>query len=557
METKNKQNQLKLALCLVSSQYKKNKFPIIMIVFLMVLITICRMILPFLTANLLDEGLLIGNKYAITSKSIQIFAVNAIMIVGYVLIEHFRLIGYNNTTFQLRKEALSKLFSVKINFFFEQSATEIYSQIEQDVTAISTCFSTEIVIAFMQVFVSIGLIPTLWEISWKLTLLTLMITPLKIVKTLILAKYSIHNSKDLISAQKEYSSWLSDVINGIRLIRQFGMEQHFYRTYSEKQKKIMRSTYKYEMFQSINTQADEIGSYALNMILYILAGYYIAGNEMSVGLFLSFQMYSVQLLGLVSQFTNIAMQASAILPSFERYNKFMQEPEETANNVKSLEHPHTLMRNYDLAFDNICFAYDGQSPLFSNFSILLPEGIKVAVIGKNGSGKSTLMDLLLRYYSPQSGQILIGDVPINQIEISQYRRLFSMAQQVPFFFCDSIKNNLCLYKTDISYEQLNQIADAVGLAELIEQKGWNYCIGENGCELSGGQKQLINLGRMLILDTPIVILDETEAHVDNKYAGILQNLLKNEFKNKTVIIITHQNQLLSLVDTVIELHSEC
>lgn len=528
-----------------------------MIVFLMVLITICRMILPFLTANLLDEGLLIGNKYTITSKSIQIFAVNAVMIVGYVLIEHFRLIGYNNTTFQLRKEVLSKLFSVKINFFFEQSATEIYSQIEQDITAISTCFSTEIVIAFMQVFVSIGLIPTLWGISWKLTLLTLMITPLKIVKTLILAKYSIHNSKDLISAKKEYSSWLSDVINGIRLIRQFGMEQHFYQTYSVKQKRIMRATYKYEMFQSINMQADEIGSYALDMILYILAGYYIAGNEMSAGLFLSFQMYSVQLLGLVSQFTNIAMQASAILPSFERHNKFMQEPEETSNSVKPREHPHTFMQNYDLSFDNICFAYDGQSSLFSNFSILLPEGTKVAIVGKNGSGKSTLMDLLLRYYSPQSGQILIGDVPINQIEISQYRRLFSMAPQVPFFFCDSVKNNLCLYKTDISYEQLNQIADAVGLTELIKQKGWNYCIGENGCELSGGQKQLINLGRMLILDTPIVILDETEAHVDNKYAGILQNLLKNEFKNKTVIIITHQNQLLSLVDTVIELHSEC
>ncbi|WP_155738330.1 ATP-binding cassette domain-containing protein, partial [Clostridium saccharobutylicum] len=179
-------------------------------------------------------------------------------------------------------------------------------------------------------------------------------------------------------------------------------------------------------------------------------------------------------------------------------------------------------------------------------------GDKVAIIGLNGAGKSTIVNLLMRFYKPTGGKIFINEEDVNDINISDYRKNISIVSQDSYLFNDTIKNNICFYKI-IEHEKFKQILKDCNLYEFYESLPRDYKIGENGCFLSGGQRQKIFIARALATNNNLIILDEATANVDIDTEMQINELISTKLTNKTMIVISHKPSILRYMDKIIVL----
>lgn len=220
--------------------------------------------------------------------------------------------------------------------------------------------------------------------------------------------------------------------------------------------------------------------------------------------------------------------------------------------------PQTLTGAFHLEFENISFAYDaGQKLVFQNLSFELKAGEMLAVTGATGAGKSSLISLLMRFWEPQSGQIRLCGHDINTIAVEDLRRQFSVMEQNPYIFANTIKENLCLGHPDISQEDIDQACQIAGLYNFIQSlpQGYDTYIGEHGKTLSGGQIKRLALARALLKKAPCLILDEPGEGLDYiMEQGILTRIVEN-LKGRSLILITHRVAGLSSMDHVLHLEN--
>ena len=197
------------------------------------------------------------------------------------------------------------------------------------------------------------------------------------------------------------------------------------------------------------------------------------------------------------------------------------------------------------------FSYNEDREVLKNVSFSIPKGAKVALIGANGSGKSTIINMLLRFLEPKSGRIEIDNVDIKSMDLNNYRELFSVVSQNPYLFNKTIKENIDLGNSN-NKEQLNFVYQKSGVGGYLENmpEGEDSIIGDNGARLSGGEKQKLAVARALMKDTPYVILDEATSGFDVSSDAYLHDVIINEMKDKTVLLITHRYENLENIDII-------
>ncbi len=375
----------------------------------------------------------------------------------------------------------------------------------------------------------------------KLTLVTFACIPFYLAMTYVFSKLGYKYSKIKIEAENDYSICVDDTVSGMQTIRLFGLKKYFFEQFLKKQHTINASTYKLGMFQNINIQSEGAFTNIIGFVIYVIGGWLIAGKELSLGEFVSFETYSISVLSFVRQVLSLISGYFSLKPSIDRLSSFFNEPNESQDGI-----PLSGER-INIKFDIKSFGYTKSSELLKKVYLTIPQGKHIAFIGENGCGKTTLINLLLRFYPVNEGKIFINEQDVCSYNLDSYRSVFVVLPQEPYLFCDTIKNNICLYK-DVPEDKLYEAVKLSGLNKLIEEKSLNYCIGRNGCELSGGQRQRISIARSIVLDAPVVIFDEPEVNMDADFKNILASLLNGCFKDKTVIMITHNTTVIDLFD---------
>lgn len=531
------------SLLFLKNTYHAHKRKISIIVLFLIILSALNAFLPYLSAVIIDDGFIKGDSIIIVKYAVYILSLSIIIGLLYIIIEYIRIKGYNEVQTSLKEKALRKLFHIDYSYFNEKSATEVYQQFDEDISAISGCFSSEILLSLVQIFICIALIPVLIHISWKLTLVLLLAIPFDLIKSFLFSKAGYKVSKKRVESKSRYSSWLSDVISGIGAIRCFGLTAHFHSLFWIRQNDIAATQIKQGMFQEAMTRIELFFVDVLTFIIYVIGGYLSVRNEISLGNFIAFQTYSLSILTFIGQFLNVLYGYSTLKPSIERFIEFLGEKDEY-NGIQDIE-----MTFSGIKLNEVSFTYSESEKLISNVSLTINPGDHVALWGKNGCGKTTLINLLLRIYHPTNGYIYINNMNIDKIAIEKYRGLFAVASQSPFIFCDSIKNNICLY-SDVSETKLLWALECVGLLDLIHEKSLDYNVGQNGCELSGGQRQRISIARTLVSNSPIVILDEPEANLDSEFCSLFKKIVNQCYSDRTVIMITHQWEFAELMDCI-------
>jgi ATP-binding cassette subfamily B protein len=350
---------------------------------------------------------------------------------------------------------------------------------------------------------------------------------------------------------RDFSSWYGDTISGMKEIKLWGIDRIKTGEFIKKQRKIVKINIKMAFLDKFNEYSESLVYQGINSALYILGAYIAFRNGLTIGGLFAFLTYSAYVIGPISAILNIGYNFSNVIPSAKRFFEFLDmETEAEVNNSDIIRLSNTEVQG-SIKFEDVSFSYKDGEKILNKVNLNINSGEKIAVIGANGSGKSTLINLMLRFYKPQEGKISIDGIDINNIKLRDYRSLISVVSQDLYLFNTTIEENISIGSSaDASI--INDAAVKSGACDFIKDMPLAYKseVGRNGSRLSGGQRQKIAMARAFARKSKILILDEATANYDVESEAYVNKLLTNDFKDITVLVISHKPDILTKVDKI-------
>lgn len=508
--------------------------------------TVLNLCVPLLSRRIMDDGFIGGNKELLIKLVLCSLMVYLVISVIDIIKEKNRINISAKIQYSLSEQAFSHLMKMKASYFNNKNYAEILNNINVDIGNMTSIADEGVFFVVTQAFSMTGGVIGLFILNWRMTILVLLFIPIKYVVMKKFAKQRKKVMDDFINDSQKYARWFGDTIGGVREVKLFGILNYKHAEFSQKQSKVVERQKKLNILSQWNNIIDTTLVQILVTVIYIIGANLVFKFQLSVGSVFAFITYSAYVTGPISAILNIGYLLSGIIPSTKRYYEFMNLQEETDKG--KLIKPEFG----NLKLEEVFFSYETDKPILTDVNIEIPKGSKTVLIGKNGSGKSTIINLLTRMYEPTAGQIKLKGVNIFEITLESYRNMISVVSQQIYLFNDTIRNNICIYKK-VSDEVIETACKDSGLEDFLKEVSLNYVVGQNGAMLSGGQKQKIALARALVHDKPIIIFDEVTSNTDVYSEHQINGLLHTRLKEKTVIIITHKQEILQDVDQIVML----
>ncbi len=529
------------------------------------LITIISRVFSLVTPRLVGDSMTtIENYLSLNSispdelKDVLFF--NIVLIIGASLISGFFTFLMRQTIinvsrfieFDVKNEIFSHYQTLDQIFYKKNRTGDLMNRISEDVSKVRMYYGPVLMYGTNAVVLFIIIIFYMYSVAPKLTIYSLI--PLPILSVFIYRISNLINKKSTLVQESlsDLSTYSQESFSGISVLKSFNIQNIIFNRFDK---------YAFNSFKNSLSLA-KIQAWFFPIILFLiglsnLIVIYIGGKEfidgnIEIGVIAEFIIYVNMLtwpVTLVGWVTSIVKQAEA---SQKRINEFLDSKTSLRNGTSRLGD----IKNKDITFKNVSFKYDQTGiEIFKSFNLKIRSGQTLGVVGKVGSGKTSLVDLISRIYDPKKGDIFIGDKNIKSVEISKLRSLISYVPQNNFLFSESIKKNI---EFGNPYSSIDDITNAAKLAEVdleIEkfENGYNTILGERGVTLSGGQAQRISIARSFIKDSEIYLFDDCFSSLDSDTEDRILKNLKNNFKNKTLIIISHRISCVKDADNIIVL----
>jgi len=494
--------------------------------------------LPLVKADLLNNILLIVG--AALLSGFFTFLMRQTIIVTSRLIE-----------FDLKNEIYQQYQRLSLNFYKKNKTGDLMNRISEDVSKVRMYFGPAIMYTMNMLVLFVVAIIKMYNIDTTLTNYTLLPLPILSVSIYFLSR--IINKRSTIVQQylSKLTTNAQETFSGISILKSYGIEdkamlefQHIANTAKEKNIHLFKAQALFFPAMILLIGLSNI------LVIYIGGLRYIEGS-ISLGVIAEFIMYVNMLtwpVAVVGWVTSMVQQAEA---SQKRINEFLQHEPEIKNNCLT-----SSKIEGNIEFRNVSFTYDDTHiTALKNVSFKIEKGKTLAILGNTGSGKSTIINLIARLYDVKSGEILIDDRNIKQLNLDNLRQSIGFVPQEAFLFSDTIKNNIKFGNETATDSEIEQAAkDAYIHHNIIEfNEGYNTYVGERGVTLSGGQKQRISIARAIIKNPKILIFDDCLSAVDTETEEIILNNLYKISKNKTTIIVSHRISSIKNADSIIVL----
>ena len=528
-------------------------------------ITIISRVFSLVTPRLVGDSMTtIENYLSLNSispdelKDVLFF--NIVLIIGASLISGFFTFLMRQTIinvsrfieFDIKNEIFSHYQTLDQIFYKKNRTGDLMNRISEDVSKVRMYYGPVLMYGTNALVLFIIIIFYMYSVAPKLTIYSLI--PLPILSVFIYRISNLINKKSTLVQESlsDLSTYSQESFSGISVLKSFNIQNIIFNRFDK---------YAFNSFKNSLSLA-KIQAWFFPIILFLiglsnLIVIYIGGKEfidgnIEIGVIAEFIIYVNMLtwpVTLVGWVTSIVKQAEA---SQKRINEFLDSKTSLRNGTSRIGD----IKNKDITFKNVSFKYDQTGiEIFKSFNLKIRSGQTLGVVGKVGSGKTSLVDLISRIYDPKKGDIFIGDKNIKSLEISKLRSLISYVPQNNFLFSESIKKNI---EFGNPYSSIDDITNAAKLAEVdleIEkfENGYNTILGERGVTLSGGQAQRISIARSFIKDSEIYLFDDCFSSLDSDTEDRILKNLKNNFKNKTLIIISHRISCVKDADNIIVL----
>lgn len=543
--------QLKLVLPLL----RPYKNAILTALLFLILGAAANLSIPVAFKLMIDLGFSAENSSRLSQYFILVFAVSIAMIV-FTSLRYYWVswIGQRVVT-DLRKKVYAKVIGQSAEFFETTKTGEILSRINTDTTLVETVVGSTFSIALRSFVTFIGAIIMMVISSPKLAMYIGFLIPVVVIPLVVTGRKIQRLSRIEQDRIADSSALATETINAIHTVQSYGQE----------------TRERARFFEAVNRAFDAaINSIHMTTILMVMIGGVVFGGivlvlwlgakdvisgAMTAGTLSQFVMYAVMAATSTGALTNVWSELKKAAGALERIVELMH----TENPIQSPPEPkrfaHTVLGN--LVFNQVTFAYPSQpdKPVLKDISFEIVPGQTVAVVGPSGAGKSTLFQLLMRFYEPQQGEILIDGVNINQYDLLELRQQFALVAQDATLFSTSAAENIAYGRPHADSVVIEAAARAAHAHEFIENLAERYdtYLGERGVRLSGGQAQRLSIARAIMTDAPVLLLDEATSALDAESEQMVQRALNKLMQNRTTLVIAHRLATIKKADNILVL----
>jgi subfamily B ATP-binding cassette protein MsbA len=454
----------------------------------------------------------------------------------------------------LRRSMYHKFNSLSLKYFTEKRSGDVISRFINDVNLIqNTVYVTFTDLIRSPLLIIVFLTMALY-ISWKLTLISIVIIPVALFFIVYIGKKLRKYSYRVQIKLGEFTSVIGETIYGSKIIRAFSMEEFENKKFEKKLRSYFRSLMKNTIYSNLTSPLTEFLSIAIGVLIIWYGGREIfLGGGMAPEEFLGFLIIIFQLMTPIKDISSVNNRIQESSAAADRIFEILDTEPEIFDKENALE----LKEFKDsIEFKNVSFRYDEEKTILNNVSLKIKKMERVAVVGLSGEGKSTLVDLIPRFYDVNSGEILIDGINIKDIRLKSLRNVFSIVTQEIILFNDTIKSNISYGYDNIPMDKIIEAAKNANAHDFIieTENGYDTVIGERGLKLSGGQKQRIAIARALLKNAPIMIFDEATSSLDTESEALIQEAIERLIKNNTSIVIAHRLSTIKDADRIIVLH---
>lgn len=454
----------------------------------------------------------------------------------------------NKVVTDLRIDMFAKLLKLPKSYFDKHSTGQTLSKLTFDVGQIAASASTIWLDFVKSSIMSIILVGYLFYKNWQLSLTLIILLPLIFLAVKVSSGRIRKSSKKVQESMAKMTHLLDENISGNSLVKIYQAQNQEANKFNNLVKIIRQQCYKVDITSSLN------GSFVKVLIGLALAVVVYSSSillDMSAGEFLSFFTAMAMLIKPAKNLVSINTLLQTSIAAGESVFGLIDEPEEHNEGKKQLQNVQGAIE-----FKDISFSYQNDSLILKNINLSIQPGETVALVGSTGSGKTTIIQLLARFYSPDSGSISINGVNIDKFEVDSLRSQIAFVDQNVRLFNDTVKGNIALGQVDtMSDVQIQNSAKVANAYEFIQQlkEEFDTQIGEDGTKLSGGQRQRLAIARAIAKDSPILILDEATSALDSATEKQVQAAIDEMQKNRTTIIIAHRLSTVQKADRIIVL----
>jgi ABC-type multidrug transport system fused ATPase/permease subunit len=506
---------------------------------------------PGLTGKLID---------AVTNRGHGMFAdLNTITIVLIVALVIQSAFSYVRTYFlmevserslaDVRYDVYTKILRLPMSFFHSTRVGELSSRISTDVGMIQMTMTTTLSELIRQTVILVGGISLIAYTSLRLTAVILVSVPILVLLALVFGRMIRKASKRVQDLYARLNTIAEETFQGISVVKAFTAEQREGERYRHDLRELI----------AISLKVARARGAFVAFIIFVLfggivgviwyGGQLVQTGELSIGDLTSFVLYAVFVGGAMGSFADLYGAFQRALGASERVRDILLDVDEALEHV-----PEALSMRGHVQMKNVGFAYASRPDIevLKQITLDIPGGSSLALVGPSGAGKSTLAGLLIRFYEPTSGEIIVDGVTASSYGLAEYRSAIAIVPQDVTLFGGTIAENIGYGKPDASPEEILEAARLANALEFIESfpERFDTIVGERGVQLSGGQRQRVAIARAIIKNPSILILDEATSSLDSESERLVQSALERVMRNRTTVIIAHRLSTIRNADSI-------
>ncbi len=470
---------------------------------------------------------------------------------GWLMTFHTNRITYR-TIKDLRTQVYRQLNKVPLKYIDQNSHGSIINRMINDIDAVSDGLLQGFAQLFTGLVTILGTIFFMLSIDVRIGLIVILLTPLSLFVAAFISKRVYHKFSEQSKIKGEMSGLIEEMIGNQKLVKLFSYENRAEERFTEINQRLYGCGVMAQFYSALTNPCTRF----VNGIVYAAVGIFGAitaiNGRISIGQLTSFLAYSNQYTKPFNEISGVITELQAALASAQRVFALLDElPEDEDSDL--FREP---VGKGEISFENINFSYDNDIPLIQNFSLSVKPGQRVAIVGPTGSGKTTIINLLMRFYEVQKGEIKVNEIDIKKIKKRALRSMYGMVLQDTWLFQGTVRENIAYGREEATEEEIISAAKEAYAHSFIKRlpKGYDTVLSEDGGNISQGQKQLLCIARVMLMKPKLLILDEATSNIDTRTEIKIQKAFAKLMEGRTSFIVAHRLSTIKEADLILVLN---